>query len=97
MESREAADRRLWSSPLVIALGAFIAFTGWWVAAVHPEMALAFVWLLCGVAGIFYFAPLGYRRGHPGQGAAAALMAVFLGPLSLLALVPWAVLGGRRE
>jgi hypothetical protein len=92
-----AAPRRLEAlrSQLVLALGAFVAVAGLWVALVHPEMALPFVWLLCGLAGIFWFAPLAYRRGHPNEGVAAALMTVVLGPISLLVLIPWTVLGER--
>lgn len=80
-------------SPLLFVLPAFVLFTGWWVVFVHPEMGVQFAWLVCGLAGLFYFAPLGYRRGHPTEGAVAALMAVFLGPIALLVLVPWAVAG----
>lgn len=49
-------------------------------------------WAACGIAGLLYFAPLGYRSGHPYQGIAAALLAAFLGPFSLIVLIPWALI-----
>jgi len=84
-------------NPLALGLAALVASTASWAAVAHPEQATAFVWLLCGLAGLFYFAPLGYRHGRAGAGAAAALFAVLLGPISFLLLVPWAVAVEREE
>jgi hypothetical protein len=84
---------RVLANPFALALLALVVLTGFWVAFAHQEMVVHYLWLLAMLAGVLYFAPTGYRRGHPNQGAAAALMTVVLGPVALLVLVPWAKYG----
>ena len=44
-----------------------------------------------GIFGLVYLAPYASMRGHKGEGAVAVWLAVVLGPLSLIVLIPWAI------
>lgn len=89
--------RSMLTSPLVLVPVAVAVPTGLWVAFVNPDMLAYFLWMLTMLTGLFYFGPVGYRRGHPGQGVGAVLMTVLLGPIALLILVPWARFGRWRR
>jgi len=58
-----------------------------------PDPAILFwgvVWIASVLAGLLYFAPLGYQRGQRTAGGVAVIVTILLGPLGVAALVPWA-------
>ena len=54
-------------------------------------LLFAGLWIASILAGLLYFAPLGYQRGQPTAGGVAILVTIFLGPFGVVALLPWAL------
>jgi hypothetical protein len=85
-------------APLTAALGAFavtgvafavVALGAWVYASQGPEMVWFYATLVTALVAFFWFAPYARTWGRPGEGTIAVWLAIFLGPLSLIGLVPW--------
>lgn len=83
-----ARSTRLILLVAVIAL-AVVALGAW----VYANQGLGMLWvysaLITALVGFVWFAPYARTCGHPGEGTIAVWLALILGPLSLIVLVPW--------
>jgi len=75
---------------LLAATGGVLAVGSWVYANQGPEVLWFFSTAVTAVIALFYLAPYASMRGHRGEGAVAVWLAIILGPLSLIVLIPWA-------
>lgn len=66
-----------------------IAVPATWIVATRPELVLPVVYLGSIVIAMFVYLPTAYRNHKQTQGVAAVLLTVLLGPIGLIALLPW--------